>query len=53
MAYPDRRLDEEEVALLRESVTERILDLVMGTKATIFQGTSDRDGAVIFLSAPL
>jgi hypothetical protein len=47
MAYPDRRLDEEEVALLKESVKGRILDLVMGTKAPIFQGTSDRDGAVI------
>jgi hypothetical protein len=48
MAYPDRRFDEEEVALLKESVKGHILDLVMGTKAPIFQGTSDRDGAVIF-----
>jgi hypothetical protein len=48
MAYPDRKFDEEEVALLKESVKGRILDLVRGTKAPIFQGTSDRDGAVIF-----
>jgi hypothetical protein len=34
-------------------VTERILDLVMSTKAPIFQGTSDRDGAVIFNCADL
>jgi hypothetical protein len=48
MAYPDRRFNEEEVALLKESVKGRILDLVMGTKAPIFQGISDRHGAVIF-----
>jgi hypothetical protein len=48
MAYPDRKFDEEEVALLKESVKGRILDLVKDTKAPIFQGTSDRDGAVIF-----
>ena len=46
--YPDRRFDEEEVALLKESVKGHILDLDMGTKAPIFQGTSDRDGTVIF-----
>ena len=40
MAYPDRKFDEEEVALLKGSVK--------GTKTPIFQGTSDRDGAVIF-----
>ena len=48
MAYPDRKFDEEEVALLKRLVKGRILDLVRGTKAPIFQGTSDRDGAVIF-----
>jgi hypothetical protein len=48
MAYPDRKFDEEEVALLKRLVKGRILDLVRGTKAPIFQGTSDRDGTVIF-----
>ena len=48
MAYPDREFNEEGVALLKRSVKWRILDLVKGTKAPIFQGTSDRDGAVIF-----
>jgi hypothetical protein len=48
MSYPDREFNEEEVALLKRSVKGRILDLVKGTKAPIFQGTSDRDGAVIF-----
>jgi hypothetical protein len=48
MAYPDRKLDEEEVALLKRLVKGRILDLVRGTKAPIFQNTSDRDGTVIF-----
>ena len=40
MAYPDRKF--------KRSAKGRILDLVKGTKALIFQGTSDRDGAVIF-----
>ena len=48
MAYPDRKFDEEEVALLKRSVKGRILDLVRGTKAPSFQGTSNRDSAVIF-----
>jgi hypothetical protein len=52
-AYPDKRFDEEEVALLKETVTGCILDLVMGTKAPIFQGTSERDGAVIFNCADI
>jgi hypothetical protein len=34
-------------------VTGRILDLVMGTKAPIFQGTSERDGTVIFNCADI
>jgi hypothetical protein len=48
MAYPDRKFDEDEVALLKRLVKGRILDLVRGTKAPNFQDTSDRDGAVIF-----
>jgi hypothetical protein len=48
MAYPDRKFTDKEAVLLKRSVKGRILDLVKGTKAPIFQGTSDRDGAVIF-----
>jgi hypothetical protein len=48
MDYPDRKFDEEEVALLKGSVKGRILYLVKGTKAPISQGISDRDGTVIF-----
>jgi hypothetical protein len=48
MAYLDRKFDEQEVVLLKGSMKGRILGLVKGTKAPIFQGTSDRDGAVIF-----
>jgi hypothetical protein len=48
MAYPDRKFDEEEVALLKRLVKKRVPNLGGGTKAPIFQGTSDRDGAVIF-----
>ena len=47
MAYPDRKFKDKEVVLLKRSVKGRILDLVKDTKAPIFQGTSDRDGAVI------
>jgi hypothetical protein len=32
----------------KDLVKGRILDLVRGTKAPIFQGTSDRDSAIIF-----
>ena len=48
MAYPDRKFTDKEVILLKRLVKGRILDLVKGTKAPIFQGTSDRDSAVIF-----
>jgi hypothetical protein len=48
MAYPGRKFDVKEVALLKGLMKGRILDLVKGTKAPIIQGTSDRDGAVIF-----
>ena len=42
VAYPDRKFDEEEVALLKGSVKGRILDLIKCTKTPIFQGTSER-----------
>jgi hypothetical protein len=41
--YSDRKFTEQKVILLKRSV-----DLVKGTKASIFQGTSNRDDAVIF-----
>jgi hypothetical protein len=48
MAYPDRKFEDEKFVLLKRSIKGRILDLVTGTKAPIFQGTSNRDGEVIF-----
>jgi hypothetical protein len=48
MAYPDRKFEDEDVVLLKRLIEGCILDLVKGTKAPIFQGTSNRDGAVIF-----
>ena len=44
---------DEEAVLLKKLVKGRILDLVTGTKAPIFQGTSDRDGVVIFKCADI
>jgi hypothetical protein len=46
-AYPDGKFKGDEVALLRRSIKGSILDLVRGTKAPIFQGTSESDGAAI------
>jgi hypothetical protein len=42
MAYPDRNFEDEEIVLLKRSIKGRILDLVKGTTAPIFQ-----DGAVL------
>jgi hypothetical protein len=51
MAYPNRKFTDEEVVLLKTLVEGHILDLVKGTKAPIFQGTSDKDDSVIFSCA--
>jgi hypothetical protein len=48
MAYTDRQFTDKEFVLLKRSVKGRIPDLVMGTNAPNFQGTSDTYGAVIF-----
>ena len=48
MAYPDRKLEDQEVVLLKRSIKGCILDLVKGTRAPVFQCTSDRDNAVTF-----
>jgi hypothetical protein len=48
MAYPDRKLEEGEVVLLERSIMGLYLDLAKGSKAPIFQDTSETDGAVIF-----
>jgi hypothetical protein len=48
MAYPDRKFEDQEVVLLKRSIKGCILDLVKGTRAPVFQCTSDRDNAVTF-----
>lgn len=47
MAYPNRKFEDDEVFLLKRLNKGLILDLVKNTKATTYQGISDRDGAVI------
>ena len=47
LAYPDRKLEEDEVVLIKELITGRILDVVEGAKVPIFEGTYEEDGALI------
>ena len=48
MVYLNRMFTDEDIVLLKRSVKGRIIDLVKGIKAPIFQGTSDTDGEVMF-----
>ena len=48
MVCPDRKFENKEVILLKRLTKGCTLDLIKGTNAPIFQGTSDRDSAVIF-----